>query len=206
MITLIGSNGSMGKRYQAILNFLKMPFTPCDIETSKKEIERSAQESSGVIIATPTHTHAEYLRQLLPWNSKILCEKPITKDVAELEDLDSFCNRHGYDFQMVLQYRMFRVEQTRGDSYYNYFRTGNDGLIWDCLQIIGLAHDKPIIENTSPVWECKINGTRLNFSRMDYAYVLMVEEWLKGERITTRKEIIEMHRKTDEYAREYYAN
>lgn len=205
MIAIIGSNGSMGKRYQAIMNFLGKPHLCFDKEDSIDTIRKVAAEAEGFIIATPTPTHAEFLRQLLPTRRKILCEKPVTKDLGELIDLDGFCSRHGFDFQMTMQYQELMKLDSLGPSYYDYFRTGNDGLVWDCLQIIGLSDEIPVLENKSPIWSCMINGHRLNLGDMDLAYVECVRKWMGGRLLQTRKTVIDMHRKTDEFARGYYA-
>ena len=204
MIAIIGANGSMGKRYQAIFDYLKRPFACFDQEHSIEHIKTECQSAEGIIIATPTPTHGEFLRQLLPLEKKILCEKPVTKDMDELLDLDAYCTRHGYDFQMMLQYKELCDPASSGPSFYDYFRTGNDGLIWDCLQIIGLARGDLVIRNESPVWACAINGKLLSLSDMDFAYITAIQRWLEGEPNHTRREIIDMHIKTDEYAKDHY--
>ncbi len=112
------------------------------------------------------------------WLKKpILCEKPICKDPDELLALMAECRRAGTRLQMVSQYDHL-VGTGTGPSYWNYFKSGNDGLAWDCIQIIGLAKERPVLDNTSPIWSCMINGLKIYIEQMDKAYILMIREWL----------------------------
>ena len=203
MIALIGSEGSMGQRYQAILNYLRQPYVALDkTKPQNDQIIKKALQADRIIVATPTSTHVEYLKELLPSKKPILCEKPITKDFDELVDLHAFCARHGYSYNMVMQYKELDVPlHTIGRwSYYNYFRHGNDGLIWDCMQIIGLAQGPVWVKEESPIWECTINGKSLSLSDMDSAYVRMIRKWLTNTLDQSMDEILHVHKKVATYA------
>lgn len=202
MITLIGANGSMGQRYQAILKFLKIEAKYFDKEHSLNDIIKSSHETKATIIATPTNTHAEYLRQLLPHAPKLLCEKPVIKDIEELDDIVAYALRGGFQFHMMAQYMELLREVGEGPSSYDYFRHGPDGLIWDCLQIVGLSKGEVDLREESPVWKCTINGQRLSLADMDYAYVSFVGKWLNGTLDQPMTKIIDMHKKTSELAQQ----
>ena len=202
MIALIGSEGSMGKRYQAILRHLQFPFLVYDTcFMSLDNILAQAKRCDRIIIATPTDTHVRYLRELLPSGKPILCEKPITKNLDEIEALHEWCNENGYTYNMVMQYKEYGLNLSSGRlSEYNYFRHGNDGLVWDCMQIIALARGPIILGEDSPEWRCVLNGRKLSIEFMDKAYVYMIAKWMRGGLDQPMAEILEIHRKVAHYA------
>ena len=172
---IIGSNGSMGRRYQAILRALKKPFVCFDVESDMDAVVKKAQYCDGIIIASPTDTHFNYLVNLQSLGKNILCEKPLTKSPTEMDYLKNGLGKT--KLKMVMQYKILDTRAKCSPSHYDYFRTGNDGLYWDCIQIIGLARGPVKINNESPVWRCGLNGRRLNISQMDHAYIKMVKDW-----------------------------
>ena len=202
MIALIGSEGSMGKRYQAILNYLKEPFDPLDLSLiGKDEVMRRAKLCHKYIIATPTHTHAEYLRAFIPDCRPILCEKPITKDIDELVELVALAEKHGNHFQMMFQYKELATAPVNGGgTHYDFFRHGNDGLTWDCLQMIGLANGALHLSEKSPIWTCMINGQPIPIADMDWAYVQVVKKWLAGKLDQRLDQLLHIHKKTAKMA------
>lgn len=199
---LIGARGSMGKRYQAILKHLDEAVWCVDKEHSIDEILKRARRAERVILATPTESHWDFLQRLLPLGKPILCEKPIVKDSEKLIELYRLSQKHRTPLTMMLQYSELLKEGSEGESYYDYFRTGNDGLIWDCLQIIGLSDGEVDIRNDSPIWTCKINGQVLNLSEMDGAYVSFVSKWLNNKIEQDFAEIIAIHEKVEQLENE----
>lgn len=196
MIALIGSEGSMGKRYQAVFQHLNLRYLPLDKDKTPKTIIEEAKKCERILIASPTHTHVDFLRELLPTRKPILCEKPVTKDFESLLDLHAWCARHGYSYNMVMQYEYLKPSEAINRwSYYNYFRHGNDGLAWDCLQIIALANGPVELKETSPVWSCSINGEMVHIEHMDIAYVLMIQAWVDGKLTQSLDQILEAHNK-----------
>lgn len=175
-VFISGLKGNMGQRYASICQKLGYKVTGCDKTASfmeqayfckKKAIDR-------VIIATPTETHLdaiEIFKQLT--NAYMLVEKPLARN--HLTDL-------GDKVTMVNQYEYLVSENCIGPSSYNYFKSGSDGLFWDCINIIGLAKGNVSIKNDSPIWRTMINGRRLNISDMDLAYIDMVRDWLQEPR------------------------
>jgi hypothetical protein len=195
MIALIGSEGSMGKRYQAILKYLGQDYLPLDRQfMSQDEIIERASSCKQIIIASPTATHFDYLKNLITTKADILCEKPVSKNLAELEELHSFCNRLNLKYYMVMQYKELVNPFEKGTwTEYNYFRHGNDGLYWDCLQPIALANGAIRISDDSPVWSCTINDQKLSLADMDQAYVDMLTRWLEGRYEQSLDEIYGAH-------------
>lgn len=198
-ILIVGSEGSMGRRYKAILSHLKVPYECVDKEHSSEVIQEKAWESNGIIIATPTETHTNLIMGLNKFKIPILCEKPFTKNMDELSLILEMTLG---PLDMMFQYSKIYDPTSKGNSFYNYFRHGNDGLVWDCMQTIGLANGEVEVFEDSPVWTCQINGTSLDLFKMDSAYVEAVRSWLrepKGDRNWIRR----MHEKTYIFEKEH---
>ena len=179
-ILLIGSEGNMGQRYQAIMKYLDIPYVCSDINI----LTDWNRDYHSYLICTPTNDHYEQIKQCSKFGKPILCEKAITKDPSRLIELIDTC-----DFAMVNQYKYLVDPTAKGDTYYNYFRTGKDGLNWDCINIIGLSKTPAKIMNKSPIWSCMINGQELSIKDMDLAYCKMIDRWYKKP--YTNKDYIE---------------
>lgn len=198
-VYIYGCLGNMGKRYSAILESLGHQWAGED--TSEDDLcgdEFILQDADAVIVATPTNTHVGIIRSLKRCGKPILCEKPITKDLAELETLIEELQLAGTRLEMVSQYDHLKLAQVSGKpTIYNYFKHGGDGIRWDCINIIKHANDLVILREDSPVWQCQINGKRLSLADMDQAYVDMIERWLMDPRDDLNP-ILEAHRKVHE--------
>lgn len=190
----------MGRRYGAILSYLGKEWVGVDAEHNRHFIKDAAKNSDGVIIATPTDTHASLIHLFIDCGKPLLCEKPITKDMGELERLAAEVRAHKTNLQMVHQYKEL-AQPSIGWSYYNYWNHGKDGLIWDCIQIIALARSEISLQEDSPLWKCRINGKALNLADMDRAYIEMMKRWIRspGQEIA---EIQYIHEKVDAFDRE----
>jgi hypothetical protein len=217
MILLIGSEGGMGRRYKAIFDLIQKEYVPNDgyhfdgylcydtkLNQGKPQdqvvdLHELAKKASGFLIATPTETHAEVLSSIYEYGKPILCEKPVTKNLALLDVILKRSKETGCKFQMVNQYAYAYVETTGlqkkqitevsplGDGYtmYNYFRHGTDGLAWDCINILGLSKKNIFLNETSPIWQCQINGHPLSLSDIDSSYVRMILDWLRDPKDDT---------------------
>jgi len=114
----------------------------------------------------------------------------------------SMVEKYKTPFTVVMQYQELLNNNTYGQSYYDYFRTGNDGLIWDCFQIIALSKLTPSINNTSPIWKCAINGQTLSLSDMDSAYISFLGKWLRNSIEQDTNYIFDIHERVSiEYER-----
>jgi hypothetical protein len=197
-IHVVGGRGNMGMRYRAILKHLKIFHSWSDINDpfslNPKLVE---PKPTHYIIATPTAKHFMCLEELATSGASILCEKPISTHLFEVEVALKIPK-----LSMVTQYKELVKQNTVGVSYYNYFKHGNDGLAWDCMQTIGLAKSTVEVAETSPVWQCRINGQLLELGQMDFAYIKHIERWLEGYQ-QDPDEIYNMHRKTAEHEKKY---
>lgn len=196
MILLVGSEGSMGKRYKAILEYLGQDYICKDVDQWVSDEAWSKITAS--IIAAPTESHTKYIRwcgELGP----VLCEKPITKSMNELEQTLHMCRQEGIKLTMMMQYQVFDSPLNEGHSYYNYYNTGKDGLNWDCIQILGLARSSVTIANNSPIWECQINGQKIDRAKMDWAYLEFTKNWLNGKIKQDHGWLMDAHYKAAEW-------
>lgn len=156
------------------------------------------EHADRFIVATPTDTHYSLIKELIPYNKPILCEKPISKNISEVKELlDSGL------ISMMMQYRRLAcgTSEEMGESHYDFYNHGNDGLIWDCFQIIALANGPVSLSDNSPVWKCQINGHNLRKSEMDMAYVEEVRDWIDGENEESLGIILKYHEKVANYER-----
>lgn len=173
---ILGSDGNMGKRYSAILRSLEVDFIPNEGQGLPVK-----GDFDGVIIATPTYMHCQHIRKVWDYGVPILCEKPLGTDLAEVLDLCRDAERDGIKLRMANQYAQLVPEGAHGQTVYDNWRTGGDGLAWDCISVIALAKRTIYLDNKSPVWTCVINGKHLSLSDMDGAYVQMIRGWLGGD-------------------------
>lgn len=185
-ICVVGCNGNMGTRYQAILRSLNHTAIGWD-EFHDSLLKRNLiDEADAFIVATPTDQHLTDLYFIHKMTSRrmgwILCEKPIVKSLAELEKLKSFGDDFLGRLRCVNQYaylpEMELAKDERGITSYNYFRTGKDGINWDCFQLYALANKDIVLDNKSPVWRSRINGVPIKIAHMDQAYVDMIKDFL----------------------------
>ena len=193
-VYIYGFRGGMAKRYRAILRELAHEASGEDADGVADTF--SLKEADAVIIATPTSTHAQLLRDFMHCGKPILCEKPITKDLTELEDLVSDLKAAGTRLRMVDQYRYLvpKRRNVEGFTNYNYFRHGTDGILWDCINISYHANGDVELGEQSPIWSCQINGRHLSLADMDGAYYKMIEDWL-SDGSANYEHILDAHRK-----------
>lgn len=187
----------MGRRYQSILKYLNEPFDALDIKNV--EPQRPLKEYDRFIIATPTDTHLGWIRTLDSIGKPIFCEKPLSTDMEEVKEILD-CKS---PLSMMMQYQCippgeYMSNVNNKDSFYSYFRHGNDGLKWDCFQIIALAEERIILDEESPIWMCRLNGRQVSLLGMDSAYITATQAFLWGkyiDRATLRK----WHQKVSEF-------
>ena len=190
----------MGQRYKAILENLRYEWAGVDVGGREVNFSR-VKDYDGIIIATPTYNHLEILDKVYEFNKPILCEKPFTKDMTALENRMDYYNRKKIKLQMVDQYGYLLNHDSTGITYYDYFKHGSDGLAWDCINIIKHAEGEVHLAERSPIWRCLINGQEIDVRMMDYAYLLMLEDWINNPHNECEK-IFQTHEKVKRFAEE----
>lgn len=175
-VFISGLNGNMGTRYALICAQelgLKVYGMDADHSFSQQATFVRDNNVDGVIIATPTNTHLDAIQIFNAYKTgvPILCEKPILKAALEWDQQ--------FNVRMVNQYKYLVDSDTIGKTSYNFYKTGNDGLLWDCINIVGLANTDVNIKADSPRWKCTINGQKLQLADMEQAYIDMIADWVK---------------------------
>jgi hypothetical protein len=197
-ICIVGGRGNMATRYRCIFNMLGVEYVLWDID-EKPDLS----DVDGFLVATPTPTHFDVLSALIPMKKPILCEKPVVKDLETLQQLKSLCDTYATPFACVMQYCWLCEPGLIGSSHYDYFKHGNDGLVWDTFQTIALAQGSVDVREESPIWDCVINGQRLNIAAMDFAYIEMIKSWLRDPASQPWDFILKSHEKVLNYAKEH---
>lgn len=181
-VFIYGYAGNMAARYCAILDALKHEHGGLDVRTGPGAVNFAEDEADAFIIATPTATHLDVIKRAAKFGKHILCEKPISKDMAALKAAMAECRTNKVSLQMVSQYDELAEPRSVGPTHYDYFKSGPDGLYWDCINIIWNASGAVTLSNKSPYWTCAINGKALSLAHMDWAYVEMIRRWLLAPR------------------------
>ena len=164
----------MGRRYQAIFRALGTSVQCVDIEARLEDVKHAVQDSQGAVIASPTPTHAGYCVALAPLGIPILCEKPLSTSLHTVSEILAI----NAPLQMMAQYRYLDTQE--GHTFYDHYHSGNDGLRWDCMQLIGLARGAIWLRQESPIWECQLNGRTLTRELVDEAYIQAVIDWQRN--------------------------
>lgn len=113
-IGLIGL-GKMGQNHLRVLSMLKsveLVFVH-DLDAGLSErlaaahgvetgfdLQQLLPRVDAVVIATPTSTHLDYVRQAAPHVKHLLVEKPLAATVAESEEIAALAERHGLQVQV----------------------------------------------------------------------------------------------------------
>lgn len=187
-VLVLGSKGSMGRRYCAILKYLQVDYVGIDKEDGDFEYNQLYDvhpECTHTIIATPTATHYGVLRDVVAWGARhVLCEKPLTKDKGSIENIIKFFGPHS-DIRMVCNYKYaFRKDVKGWDIEYSNYNTGKDGLGWDCIQLIYLAENIKLSTET-PFFQCMAFdpvshiGTGISLTEVEQSYITMIKHWLE---------------------------
>ncbi|MAH48275.1 hypothetical protein CMI37_20795 [Candidatus Pacearchaeota archaeon] len=185
-VGIVGSDGNMGRRYAAICNHFQVEYAGYDIANGYQSVYNFIEKANltHVIIASPTDYHMTHISMAMNHPAKILCEKPFFKDEynKNLTELQKYINSK--NLFMVNQYAYYmnlkELSLDNASTRYNFYNSGNDGIGWDCIQLIYLAQNKTKIKlsHKSPFWDVSINGLTLNKQLIDNCYVDMVEDFL----------------------------
>lgn len=187
-VLVIGGNGSMGRRYVAILKHLKEDVYFVDNEFTSYQLLPCFD---AFVVATPTSNHFPMLKMLASLGKPVLCEKPLCQRGLEIEDIERRAIQSNTDIRMVCNWKYaINLAMTRAQKIavegemeieYNYFDSGKDGFFWDCIQLIHLA-GRFKYDRTHPAFEAKVNGIDVTLEHIHASYVLMVSEWLHGDK------------------------
>jgi hypothetical protein len=151
-----------------------------DLDTTEERRKRFFEIADGIIIATPTKSHFWDVKECLRYRLPILCEKPFSKNPAHVAKTVADAEEASVPFRMVNQYRYLMDPLSSGETFYDYWAHGKDGLPWDCISIVALAKERVTLAEKSPIWRCTINGAPIDIRKMDQAYIAMIDQWTKA--------------------------
>lgn len=191
-VLVIGSMGSMGRRYCAILKFLGVEHVGIDRDDSDFEWNSlydsfDVEGCTHAIIATPTEKHYEnIIWALSKYVKNVLCEKPVDKDPGRIQRLDFLEKQNRVDIRMVCNYKYAfgDIPISERDIEYSNYNTGKDGTGWDCIQLIYLAK-KLTINTELPFFKCQYTDPECNCKKeitlhdVEISYINMIRHWLK---------------------------
>jgi hypothetical protein len=201
MIYLIGANGNMGRRYACILRYLKHDYIDLDIHNyDALDIVAKEINPTHFIIATPTETHMDIIKEVDKYNVPILCEKPLAKNLKEIKEIEGVKSPLSmvWNYEFV-PYKIFK----KGDTCYNYYNSGKDGLVWDCVQLISLAQGKITLSNSSPRWKVVINSTNIDRAEIDNSYISMIANFTGRDIYQNKTSLRELHESVYRMNEEY---
>lgn len=170
----MGYKGSIGSRYASILRHLDRDFIGIDVGDDIPP----AFAFDAVIIATPTHQHVEHVMKFAETGKPILIEKPLATDLKDVWEACARLDEMKTPIRMVNQYRYIAGVDGEGDTYYNFFRSGNDGIYWDTISLIALAKGTVKVRNESPIWHCVLNGLELTQKQVERSYLDMIGHFI----------------------------
>ena len=166
---LMGYRGSIGARYAAILKSLGVDFFGVEVDDPVPPFIYDS-----VIIATPTHMHCEHVMAFADQQTPILLEKPLSTDLKQALEICDMLDQANTPVRMVNQYRHITAAFGTGETAYDYYRSGKDGLHWDTISLIALATGDVSLKQESPYWQATLNGKELTHLMVERAYIDMI--------------------------------
>lgn len=188
MILLIGGEGSIGRRYQAVLRALGVEFKVYDRSPQKKDYGLSdllfaqlVSKTKHAIIASPTSTHFDYCLTFERNGIPYLCEKPVSMDPKELTILKGFKAGYVVNNWSYIGTNAYLPLVPKSISY-DFYNTGRDGLLFDVCQLIYLAKKTGAflsVRRDSHFWDVTWDGQEVPYRFIEESYLQMVRAFLK---------------------------
>lgn len=179
MIALIGGKGSIGRRYQAVLNYLDQPFRIIDLGDPKENLKGCTK----AIIASTTSTHEDWCWEAFYQEIPFLCEKPLSKSKSAIQSMMS----RGVTGYVVNNWQFVATNfdnKMPSRLFYDFYNTGKDGLLWDVCQLIllsDLAECELQVMTDSYFWHAEWGEKTIPYEAIEQSYMQMVRAFLNGE-------------------------
>lgn len=171
-ILIAGSQGSIGKRYCAIVKHLGHEVLQVDPKLEQNDSDHGAQR---VILATPTSMHLQSILTYKELGVPMLCEKPMLMEdkFDQIQDIP--------DLYMVCNYAYLIPKGAKVS--YNYFHGGNENFAENFAQPLYIDPEA-VIECTSPVFQLhyELDGhtTAVSTESLQQSYVDMIQDFING--------------------------
>jgi len=178
LIALVGGDGGIGRRYQAVLNYLREPYIV--IEKGDDPSLLGTKDVTHAIIATTTENHMEWCERAAHKNLWFLCEKPMSKKKEEIKPLFG---------EKTMGFVVNNWAFVEGSMYgmkpkrlsYNFYNTGKDGLVWDVCQLVYLSHLSQgtlEVRTESHEWITYWNDFNVPYNAIEASYVQMIRAFM----------------------------
>lgn len=189
-IMLIGSEGSIGRRYHGILRHLGVEVFTYDTKVGGSQFleDYTMGACDGFIIASPTDTHVGWCYDLLRFKKPILCEKPVGVSVDQVRELyiTDGALEHIYVVDNWVHMLGGDVSTNHYIEYAN-FHTGNEKVEWNLAQPIFLTKDGSLTINLCQAFfgvNVFDKKKSYNTRDIDLSYVDMIVAWLQTGKTT----------------------
>lgn len=176
-ILIIGSEGSIGKRWCAVARSFGHTVHRYDLGSPESIL---ATDVDRVLIASPTETHLKYL---LRYGGRvpILCEKPLCTNINTINTLKTIEGHHR--IQMVNNWTYFSdqiMEPGNNIISYDHYAGGHECEAYNFAQPIYLAKSLSI-SYKSPTLKIVINGARVQLENIEFSYLQTYRNWIEGQ-------------------------
>lgn len=175
MILLIGSEGSIGRRYRAVLEALGIPY-----RGKEKEDPWDFSCITKAIIASPTFLHFDHASKVAAEGIPFLCEKPMCFESNLIRRLQ----KTTYKGFVVNNWAQLAWNADLPSSpkkiTYDFYNTGRDGLLWDTIQLIYLAkiyNAELSVDTRSYFWDAHFDQTPIPYREIEHSYAQMVSSF-----------------------------
>lgn len=180
-VLLVGALGSIGQRYKAILEWLGCDVTPYDIGYDANVL---AKLYDGIIIASPTTTHFNYINLFKNNMTPILVEKPMCATVAEAAEISK--DQSVALYVHVVDNWAYILNDLSGYGkhtlvYKNYY-TGKEKLAFNLAQPAYFTRGGMLkLELNEPMFTLHDidKPATYNTADVDYSYIKMLSVWVK---------------------------
>jgi hypothetical protein len=186
-VLLVGGLGNIGRRYHAILKNMGAKVCVYDIYDtySNKPHEYDKfplvhfYDITHIIIASPTNTHIEYLKEYLGHNIPVLCEKPMGGDMESLLKLSKHPNID--KVKMVCNWLFLDPVEMKNPGLntikYDYFNTGKESIEFNMAQAVYLDNNCSV-KTDSATFKLSINDIKISLYEMEMSYIWMLYKFI----------------------------
>ena len=124
-----------------------------DIDTSSfphvlkfDNLDQALTHFDAAIVATPTSNHFETCKKLIKNDKHVFCEKPVTEEISQADQLQSMMEEKSLVFQVGQSERFHQVWETiKSEKYQNFFGANSKIKIMRVAPFKGRATDVDVV-------------------------------------------------------------
>jgi hypothetical protein len=178
-VLIVGSEGSIGRRYKAVVTHCDALYIPCDKRNNTTHNIES--DFDMAIVASPTDMHAYHVTRLLKKQKPILCEKPLGADMYDVRQILGEPGAKDLVYVVDNWSWMIGSSETNNRIIYKNFFTGSENIAYNLAQPIYLSSTSRFKFNLNyPYFEAIVNDKVYTTHDVDRSYVKMIHHWLRS--------------------------